>query len=243
MKTKSRDFPLMSALALLAMLLSKDPARAQEPAQPEMPSPKSDVFVGLRGSVVFQAPHGSYATDHGNAGAFGFSLQLPIRKTKEWNFLPTYTTVTSTPGPSSEQVGTFGMAATLVELEHKTTSYGLDVQWRSREPGPAYLLFGAGTAHVTLDRTRTKCVLFSCSDAGSTSLGSKTAPYVQVGFGIDGGPSGGAFDAGLFLEVRAWWGPYLQPNFATDGTPAPARAKTGNAIVASLGLQMQAWPK
>jgi hypothetical protein len=169
-------------------------------------------------------------------------MQLPFRRSRTWNFVPTYTSVSSTPGPSKKQAGNFGLTAGLSELEHQTKSLGLDVHWRGRNPGVAYLLLGGGVASVRLDATRPVCNLgFDCHESG-TNLGSKSAPYAQVGFGLDGGP-GERLDGGLFLEARWWRGPYLQPILLADGTLAGTQAKTGNAVLVAIGLRMQAAPR
>jgi len=214
------------------------------PANEVRASPEADppFLLGIGGSLVYQIPQGNYATDHGNEAAFGYSLQLPFRRSRTWNFVPTYTSVSSTPGPSKKQAGNLGLTAGLSELEHQTKSLGLDVHWRGRNPGVAYLLFGGGVASVRLDAVRTECTLgFACHDS-ATNLGSKSAPYAQVGFGLDGGP-GETIDGGLFFEARWWRGPYLQPILLADGTLARTQARTGNAVLVSIGIRMQMAPR
>src|SRR5437762_3327671 len=72
-------------------------------ASASTPGP-AQIQVGLGGSLVFQDPKGNYRSDHGSARAFGFSLQMPIRRSKEWTFLPTITTISSCPGPSKSSI-------------------------------------------------------------------------------------------------------------------------------------------
>ncbi len=199
------------------------------------------IQVGLAGSLVFQDPKGNFRFDHGNARALGFSLQMPIRRSKEWSFLPTITTISSSPGPSKAKGGTvFG--SSFSELDHETKSFGLDVHWRGRNPGAGYLLFGSGLAKVKLDVTRSQCAVFvfSCNDT-ATTVGSKTAPFLQVGFGFEGErkPS---VNGGPFIEARLWRGPYLQPIALANGTVVESRAKTGHALLVALGMRWYSGP-
>jgi len=182
--------------------------------------------VGLGGSLVFQDPKGNYGSDHGNASAFGFSLQIPIRRSKEWTFLPTYTSVSSSPGSN---------------LGHETKSIGLDVHWRGPNPGAGYLLFGGGSATAKLDVKQTTCPIFfipvGCSQT-ATTVSSKTAPYLQAGFGLEGEQSSSRLlDGGWFIEARLWRGPYLQPISLASGIPVGSRAKTGNALLVAVGFR------
>src|SRR5204863_7371590 len=108
------------------------------------------------------------------------SLQMPIRRSKEWTLLPTITTISSSPGPSKSSIGLL-LSSEITDLDHETKSYGLDVHWRGWNPGPGYLLLGGGMARVKLEQTRSQCafLVFSCNDT-KTPVSSKTAPYLQV---------------------------------------------------------------
>jgi hypothetical protein len=179
--------------------------------------------------LVFQYPQGSYASDHGNASAFGFSLQLPIRRSKEWTFLPTYTSVSSNPGSN---------------LDHETKSFGLDVHWRGRNPGAGYLLFGGGSATANLNVEHTECALpglFPTCDVKKHTVSSKTAPYLQAGFGFEG-EQFSPIHGGWFIEARLWRGPYLQPISLANGTLVGSSAKTGNALLVAVGFRLYSAP-
>src|SRR6266567_2326412 len=178
-------------------------------------------------SVVFQDPKGTYEADHRNASAFGFSLQIPIRRSKEWTFLPAYTSVSSSLGS---------------KLNHETKSLGLDVHWRGRDPGAGYLLFGGGSATAKLNVERTECGFFVIGcEIKETTVSTKTAPYFQAGFGFEG-KQFDLMDGGWFVEARLWRGPYLQPISLASGALAGSTAKTGNALLVTVGFRLYSPP-
>jgi hypothetical protein len=87
-------------------------------------------------------------------------------------------------------------------------------------------------AKVRLEETRSQCafLVWGCTDT-TTPVGSKTAPYVQAGFGLEsayGGP---------FIETRMWRGPYLKPIALANGTLVGSQGKTGNALFVSVGFR------
>ncbi len=183
--------------------------------------------VGFAGSLVFQDPKGTYEADHRNASAFGFSLQIPIRRSKEWTFLPAYTSVSSSLGS---------------KLNHETKSLGVDVHWRGRDPGAGYLLFGGGSATAKLNVERTECGFFVIGcEIKETTVSTKTAPYFQAGFGFEG-KQFDLMDGGWFVEARLWRGPYLQPISLASGALAGSTAKTGNALLVTVGFRLYSPP-
>jgi hypothetical protein len=186
------------------------------------PAAAPQTQVGFAGSLIFQDPKGNYASDHKDASAFGFSLQLPIRTSRQWTFLPTYTRMLSNLNSA---------------LDHETKSTGLDVHWRGPNPGVGYLLLGGGSAQAQLNVLRTQCdfLVIGCSQT-STSASSKTAPYLQAGFGFEGDQLRG--HGGWFIEARMWRGPYLQPISLSNGTLVGSKAKTGNALQVAFGFRL-----
>jgi hypothetical protein len=200
------------------------------------PNAATQLQLGIGGSLVYQAPRGDYQSDHGNERAWGFSLQVPIRRSKEWTFLPTITKISSSPGPSKSAIG-LTLATQTISLDHETKSFGLDVHWRGWDPGAVYLLLGGGMAKAKLEQTRTQCafLIVGCTDS-TTPIGSKTAPYVQAGFGFE------SVNGGPFIETRMWRGPYIQPIALANGTLVGSQGKTGNALFIAVGGRFHAPP-
>jgi hypothetical protein len=185
------------------------------------------LHLGIGGSLVFQVPQGNYAADHGSSSAFGYSFQIPIRsRSKQWTFLPTYTRILSSLNSS---------------LDHETKSLGLDVHWRGPNPGAGYLLLGGGSATAQLNVLHTQCasvlIPVTCSQ-GSSTASSTTAPYGQVGFGVESESGGPSLSGGWFFEARLWRGPYLQPVSLADGTLVGSKARTGNALMMAVGFRL-----
>src|SRR5207249_76158 len=135
------------------------------------------------------------------------------------------------------------LSSEITDLDHETKSYGLDVHWRGWNPGPGYLLLGGGMARVKLEQTRSQCafLVFSCNDT-KTPVSSKTAPYLQVGFGFEGEWTRSGANGGPFIEARLWRGPYLQPISLASGTLVGSRAKTGNALMVAIGSRFLGAP-
>ena len=185
--------------------------------------------VGFGGSLIFQEPQGNYASDHKDSSAFGFSFQIPIRsRSKQWTFLPTYARILSNLNSS---------------LDHETKSLGLDVHWRGPNPGAGYLLLGGGSAQAQLNVLHTQCgsvlIPVTCSQ-GTATASSTTAPYGQVGFGVESESGGRSLSGGWFFEARLWRGPYLQPVSLVDGTLVGSKARTGNALMMAVGFRLLA---
>lgn len=182
--------------------------------------------LGIGASLVLQEPQGNYGADHDSASAFGFSFQIPIRRSGEWTFLPTYTRILSNLNSS---------------LDHETKSLGLDIHWRGPNPGAGYLLLGGGSATAQLNVLHTQCgsvlIPVTCSQ-GAATASSTTAPYGQVGFGVSGERLSGSLDGGWFFEARLWRGPYLQPISLADGTLVGSKARTGNALMMAVGFRL-----
>jgi len=182
-------------------------------------------------SLGILEPMGHYRSDHEDSMARGgVSLLVGLRRNdKKWAIYPNITLLEVTSRPT---------VARDTNLKHETTTFGADVHWRGSNPGMSYFVFGGGIAEVELIATGGYCVGFpiigigGCTSTDKT-VGDKTAPYVQVGFGLEGMEGFGHY----FIELLWWWGPYLRPMVSSDGSLQGAHASTGNALRLQVGVR------